>query len=292
MRNFFLFIILSIFLWADEPSAFGAGNLNSVSAYGLDENEKAIVKNKKSIRVLTNKLENLDDELESIKLISKNINSNMIKDTKKSNERELEKLNTLIDNQNKTIEKFSQNYKSALKEISWVVDDINSKFISKNEFEKIINKLNKKIHDLEKKEDKKKEIKQKTKNEITPKVKLDKKENNWELQKKADNLYKKNNLDTLKSISERLISKGFKPAKNNFYLAEVEYKKANYNKAISLYKKSLKIYDQASYAPKLLLHSGIALKKIGQDVQAKKFFEIIVDDFSNSKEAIEVQKYL
>ena len=46
--------ITSLNLVAAEPSAFGAGNLDSTSPYGLTSSEKAVLENKKSLKkVLT-----------------------------------------------------------------------------------------------------------------------------------------------------------------------------------------------------------------------------------------------
>lgn len=292
----FILYIISTILYAQEPSAFGAGNLDSPIAYGLDENEKVIVKNKKSIRSLSSQIESLQDELESLKLISKNINTNMIKDTKNANQKEINKLKNLLQQQDVKIEKFSNDFKSALKELSWVVDDINSKFISKSEVEKLINSMNKKIYEINKHDKRaiksKKSTSNKSTNKITKNFKINTKLNNWELQAKADKFYKNRDFSNLKKISQYLLEHNFKPAKNNFYIGEVNYNSKYYSKAISSYKISLKIYDQASYTPVLLLHSGKSLIKLGQKTQAKKFFELIGSNFPNSKEVKEAQKYL
>jgi len=75
-------------------------------------------------------------------------------------------------------------------------------------------------------------------------------------------------------------------------IGEMYYKRKDYAKAISYFKKSSKLYAKASYMPRLMLHTAIAMQKTGDKKHAKAFFNAIMQKYPNSKEAREAKKYL
>jgi len=80
-------------------------------------------------------------------------------------------------------------------------------------------------------------------------------------------------------------TKGYKPAASNYYLGEIAYYTKKYEDAIFFYKKSVSLYDQASYIDVLLLHTAISLEKTGDKAQAKTFYKNIIDNYPDKKSA-------
>ena len=79
--------------------------------------------------------------------------------------------------------------------------------------------------------------------------------------------------------------KGYKPAASNYYLGEVAYYTKKYEDAIFYFKKSVGLYDQASYIDVLLLHTAISLDKTGDKSQAKTFYQNIIDNYEGRNSA-------
>lgn len=79
--------------------------------------------------------------------------------------------------------------------------------------------------------------------------------------------------------------KGYKPAASNYYLGEIAYYTKKYEDAIFFYKKSVSLYDQASYIDVLLLHTAISLEKTGDKAQAKTFYKNIINNYPDKKSA-------
>ena len=79
--------------------------------------------------------------------------------------------------------------------------------------------------------------------------------------------------------------KGYKPAASKYYLGEIAYYTKKYEDAIFFYKKSVSLYDQASYIDVLLLHTAISLEKTGDKAQAKTFYKNIIDNYPDKKSA-------
>ena len=79
--------------------------------------------------------------------------------------------------------------------------------------------------------------------------------------------------------------KGYKPAASNYYLGEIAYYTKKYEDSIFFYKKSVSLYDQASYIDVLLLHTAISLEKTGDKVQAKTFYKNIINNYPDKKSA-------
>jgi TolA-binding protein len=52
------------------------------------------------------------------------------------------------------------------------------------------------------------------------------------------------------------------------------------------------LYDKAKYLPKLLLHSAISFKKIGDNENAKNFYNTLIEIYPKTKEAKEALRKL
>ncbi|MEA3383244.1 MAG: hypothetical protein U9Q20_01020 [Campylobacterota bacterium] len=287
-----------------EISMFGAGDLESKNPYGLTSAEKVIVKNKKtlnenqktikkvdsSISLLSERIDGLESiydgdsqklnklfinfnkALDDVKLLKSN---NEIESDKKS--ARLDKLFEISNNLNSEIETNIRNIRSLKKsfeDIALLVNDINSKYVTKAEFNKLIDLLDKKA-----KTAKKKVVKSNSFNK--PKK---------DLLKDAKVYFKKDYFTKALPILEYLIKNNYRPAECNFYVGEIKYYRKKYKDALYFFKTSMMLYDKADYLPRLLLHSAISFEKTGQNENANKFYTTLTEVYPESNEAKEASK--
>ena len=164
----------------------------------------------------------------------------------------------------------------SLKDITRLLNKINSNYISKKEFDELVDFVNKS------KKNTKKVVLKKKSNNISNKDSL----------ALAIKLFNKNYLTKSKPIFEKLVKNKYKPAQCNYYLGEIYFFKKKYKTAIHHFKTSMMLYDEASYIPKLLLHSAISFEKINDKDNAINFYGTLVDAYSETKEAKIAQKNL
>jgi len=105
-------------------------------------------------------------------------------------------------------------------------------------------------------------------------------------------LVKKKKYSMAKQRFDILKKRGYKKASTYFYLGEIAYRTKHYSDAISYYKISAEANENANYMDTLLLHTGIALEKKGDKVQAKRFFQAIVDGYPETGSAKVAKKHL
>jgi TolA-binding protein len=105
-------------------------------------------------------------------------------------------------------------------------------------------------------------------------------------------LFLKHKYNDAKKNFEITDKKNYKRASSNYYLGEIAYYKKEYKSAISHFKKSVQIYDKASYNDKLLLHTAISLEKINDIEQARVFYEMIIDSYPDKSSAIVAKENL
>ncbi len=291
--------ILPMTLLSAEPSAFGAGDLNSPNPYGLTSNEKVILDTKKKLRKVAVKSNNQANELDSlreridglqsiIESLSRKAHNNKInlqKFTQKSS-LESESASEYEKRLSETIEENTQSItqqKLIIKELSTLLESINSQYVSKDEF----NSLVKDVNDFKKlvvKELKQKRAKSKKSKYASM--------SSAQVYNNANANFKKQYYTSAIEGFEYLIKKNYKPAYAHYMIGEMNYKRKNYADAISYFKKSSSLYSKASYMPNLMLHTAISMHKTGDKVHAKAFFEAIVAKYPNSSEAKEAKKYI
>ena len=301
MKNKIALITLFLLpLFAKEPSAFEAGNLESPSPYGLTTTEKYILQNKKNIDSLRKqnainsaKISELEEKVEGLRSVVEGVDSNLneikqkinqLLDEKSKDKEELEdKISKLNEDLNKTITLQKENFeqiKSVLGELTSLIDSINNSYVSKEEFKKeitnIYSYIDKKFLDL------KKSIK---KTAISSK-------SGATIFSEAKKFYKLKKYDKAKEYFLASIKKRYKPATSSFYVGEICYYQKDYECAIEYYKKSASLYSKASYMPTLMLHTAISLEKVGQKKQAKLFYENLIKKYPKSKAASLAKKYL
>jgi chromosome segregation ATPase len=176
--RFFTPLLLAASLCASEPSAFGAGDLESKSPYGLSETEKyihhnkeTINENKETINELKNKIiylessiEELKSALEGFRSLSRGGNEKLFNLGKDLNRIETDlklqgdfqkkmdddaralalKIETSEKNQAQINEQLigqDENLKTAIKELSSLIDSINSTYVQKDELKSALDKL-------------------------------------------------------------------------------------------------------------------------------------------------------
>ena len=299
----FLFVTASF----AETSMFGAGDLESSKPYGLSKTEEVIVKNKKIVAKTEKKLKKTDTKLqdlnervdgiesllegeslklnkvfislnkhiEEFKLYNQNVtndinkNSEIIANMQMSIDIDMKELKSQIEQNNKNINTIQKSFDK----IVVLVNEINGKYVTKKEFNKLISLLDNKK--LAKKTSKKKSITKKSSKERLAEAKI---------------LFKKDNFTKAIIIFEDLISKNYRPAESNFYVGEIKYYRKKYKDALHYFKNSMTLYDKAKYLPKLLLHSAISFDKLGDYDNAQNFYNTIVDIYPESNEAKEASK--
>ena len=266
---------------APEPSAFGAGDLDNPNPYGLSEEEKHILANKRAIEALQKRMlkqqqlvQENRERIDGLQSILEGINEKV-----RSYDKALEK----IDDLNRSVdalalaqkENFDQ-IRTVLQELGTMIDSINEKYVDKERFEKL-EKAFLSFKEAYESFRKKSDLSGKS---------------NAALFKEAKSLYAKKRYDEARIRFEHLIKNHYKPATSNYYLGEIAYRQGRYKDAIAHYKKSASLYDKSSFMPTLLLHTAVSLQRIGDKAQAKKFYESLVQLYPNSKSAAVAKKNL
>jgi TolA-binding protein len=286
---------------------FGAGDLESPSPYGLTPAEKVIVKNKETISKTNQNVKKVDtlikelsqrlDGLESIfegdgqKLNSVYIDLNKhlkefesfkleqerLKDEIKEGDLKLDEKIAKNEHSLSTNEQNIKSLKKSFDKIVKLVNEINSSYVTKKEFNKLIGLLDKK----EQVKTKKKTVENKS--EVPNK-------SNKELMEDARALFKKDYFTRAIPILDHLMKSNYRPAECNFLMGEIKYYRKKYKEALHYFKTSMMLYDKASYLPKLLLHSAISFEKTGDKDNASNFYSTLIDIYPDSIEAKEASK--
>jgi TolA-binding protein len=283
--------ILPFNLISAEPSAFGAGNLETSKPYGLTSSEKVILQNKNKLKKVVVKSNNQANEVDSLReridglqtiiegLSRKSqVNKLKLKDLDKKNtdeqissneyERRLSEIS-----QSNALE--IKDLKLAVVELTALLNIVNSTYITKDEFNILVSDFNKF------KELVSKELKKNSK----PKISKLEKMSNAEVAKLAKVNYDKKYYTKSIKYYNQLIKKNYKPARSHYMMGEIKYYRKNYADAIAYFKKSASLYSKASYMPVLMLHTAISMDKTGDNKNAQSFYKGVIAKFPGSKEA-------
>jgi len=305
MKRSVLVVLLTtavpLLLIGAEPSAFGAGDLSNSEPYGLTSNEKIILQNKDKLHKVTVKSNNQANEVESlreridglqsiIESLNRKAHNNKVNlsrldeenSIKSQNNVEYEKrLNEVVQGNSENIIKL----KTVMTEISLLVDTINKEYVTKSEFNSLVNDVN------DFKSLMVKELKA-TSSASKPATSELSKKTNAQIATEAKAFYNKKYYTNAIENYEHLIKQNYKPAYAHYMIGEMNFKRKNYANAISYFKKSSSLYSKASYMPKLMLHTAISMDNSNDKENAKKFFQAVVLKYPNSSEAQEAKKYL
>ncbi len=297
---------------ANEVSVFGAGNLNSNNPYGLSTTEKHILKNKKELGSIDSKVKNVKstvdsvneriDGLESIyegdsqrlnsailKLNDLVTNTETIKNQSDKNSQDIENVknvaNQLLSMQEEITAENKKNIetiKLALSNLSKLVNEINTNYISSREFKSNMNQFVT-LQEFNKRKTEK--TKSNSGNDFSSKSKK-------ELLEDAKKLFKKDYFTKAIPILDYLKNQNYKPAETNYILGEISFYRKKYNDAIGYYKTSAMLFDKAAYMPKLLLHSAISFEKTNNVENASSFYNTLIDVYPQTDEATTANKNL
>ena len=271
-----------------EPSAFGAGDLDSSNPYGLTSNEKSILETKKNLHKIVvksnnqaNKVDSLRERIDGLqtiieslslkshknKITLKNIQIKINKDLNNSGEYE-KRLSQFTQSNKEDIDKL----KLVITELSNLISTINSTYVTKKEFIKLVDEVNK-FKELMAKE---------LKGSSTPKIsKLDKMES-AKVATEAKKYFDKKYYTKAIEYYTHLIDKNYKPARAHYMIGEMKFKRKNYAEAISYFKKSASLYSKADYMPSLMFHTAVSMDETGDKKNAKAFYNAIINKYPDS----------
>lgn len=288
MRPLIPFLFLaSLVASAAEPSVFGAGDLNNPNPYGLTNEEKLILENKKEIQSViqkhnaqNSKVETVTERLDGLQAIVEGLaqSNNEYKITlKKLQEAEATEANTTsnIDDVKKQVIANTENIiqlKSLLEEFSHILDGINANYVSKEEFSALIKQLKVTIPV--------------SSASVPPKT------DNESIEKEAKKFFEQKNYIEAQHNYEILIQKKYKVPEAHFMIGEAYFERKAYKEAVTYYKESAARNEKALYMPTLLLHSGISMEKTGDIATAKGFYQATIAKFSGSGAAKEANERL
>lgn len=296
-RLLLLPLLLSASLQA-EPSAFGAGNLDSSEPYGLTTVEKKIVENQKTLRSAKHQsrensaqLGSLRERIDGLQTVMEGLAQKAqanklsigVLEAEAANAQDrdarIEALSNALQTQNENMTAL----KSALDAMALHVDTINSEYVSKTEYNGLVDEFNAF----------KKELQVSLKKKAAPAVSdaietMSSPELAKEAKRYYDRLYFKNAIP----MYEELIRRGYKPAYANFMLGEMWHYRKQWAKALAYFKESHKVYDKASYMPTLLLHSAECMKETGETQLAEKFLRSLIANYPQAPEAGSAQTML
>jgi len=247
MKRIILCVVcVSTIIYA-EPSVYGSG--------GVSNNA-----NTKKVALLKRKVSQLKERLDGLMSIVEGLSASVHK---------LEHNKTPLISSSKV-----SNTNELLEDLGIMIDDINSKYISRDELNKILalkgmpGTVN--VPSVKKEPESKEELP----TQDTAKI-----------YSQGVRLFVKQRYDEAVKKFVVTDTKGYKPAASNYYLGEISYYTKKYEDAIFYFKKSAGLYDKASYIDTLLLHTAIALEKTGDKAQAKAFYENIVENYKGKKAA-------
>ena len=278
--KYVLLLVFILNLLYSAPSAFGAGDLSSKTPYGLTTTEKAILENKKKLKLVTSKyifqnqdIKNIKNELLTLKsLISSNLSSSdrLKKDLNKrifdlenkkifDLENKINEINSrlkYIETATINLNKSTEALKISFLALKDIILNINENFVSQEELSSIKSLIPKK---------KKSKISNKKRELLAHKA------------------YKKKKYSKAKELYEVLLKNKYHPAKSSFYLGEISFYQKKYKKAIDFYTKSVNLYAKAKYMSLLLYHTAMSYVYTGNKKQAKDFFDSVIVNFPKSK---------
>lgn len=282
MRSLVAISLLSSLLCASEPSVFGAGDLNNPNPYGLTHEEKLIQENKKEIQGIAYKnnlqnakVESVTERLDGMQAIVEGLGQSV-----NEHKMALQKLNDAMMDQNKSksIDELMKQsavdsdniiqLKTLIEELSATVDQINTSYVTKEEFSALVKQL---------------------KISLPATVDAPKKMDNVTLEKEAKKLFDQKKYSEAQVYFELMVQKKYKTAEAYFWLGETYFEQKKYKEAISYYKQSAAGNEKGSTMPTLLLHTGISMEKNGDIANAKAFYNATVSKFAGSGAAEEAK---
>lgn len=294
-RTFFLFLaLLPLAAPANEPSAYGAGNLDSPNPYGLTPEEKALLETKKQLKHVEIKTKTQDNKVNSLRERIDGLQS-VIEGLAQKNHQlqvQLQELSGKLQNDESNVDEYEKRIEALvtqnsadLSSLKESLNDLNAtlrqNYVSKEELAKVVDDFNafKKLVA--------KELKNLSKGDDSL-SKLSK----AEILKRAERAYSKKQYTKAIEYYKYLLAHNYKPARSSFKLGEIYYYKRDYAMALAYYKESAKRYSKAKWMPTLMLHTALSMKYTGDKKNARLFFKALIKKYPSSKEAKIAKKYI
>jgi len=286
-----------LILSSAEPSAFGAGNLDNPTPYGLTSAEKIILQNKDKLHKVVvssnnqaNEVDSLRERIDGLQSIIENLSrkshNNKIDITKleNKNSENIQNSDEYAKRLSNVVQSNSENIAKTEKltaEISLLLEKINRNYVKKSEFNALVRDVNK-FKGL---------IAKELNHGVTSK-KTTSKETSADIYDRAKAMFDKRYYTKAITDYELLISKNYKPAYAHYMIGEMNYKRKKYADAITYFKKSSSLYSKAVYMPNLMLHTAISMDRTGDKQHAQAFYKAINAKYPDSKEALIAVKKL
>ncbi|MBN2894694.1 MAG: tetratricopeptide repeat protein [Campylobacterales bacterium] len=281
-------------LFAAEPSAFGAGKLDSPNPYGLTETEKQILSTKKAIDTIEEKtfsqlsrVESIQERMDGLQSIVEGLNEKsqvqtlelkQLQSARDMSESEMSQRFIKLEERIAVSEAQVVQIKTVLKELTQLIDAINTNYVTKDELNRLINDVNQFKSTVGK------SLKVGTASTVEGTS-----ASSLEISNKAFAHYKKKEYDKAIALYTHLIQKNYKPARAHYMIGEIYYYKSEYAKALGYFKESAKLFDKADYMPTLMMHSAVCMEKTGDVENAKRFLEAIIANYPSDKLASDAQ---
>ncbi len=253
-------ITLSSLLYSYEPSVYGAGDMDSANPYGLTKTEQAVLDNKKTLQILYNRVKEQQRKIEGLTTVIEGQNKEILSLK--------EQLEVIANKPEPPKQDMNQTY-SLLLELGQMIDTINNTYVSRDELKKVL--AGSRVEESENTSSMNSSSQQPIQG------------NSANIYRKGVELFGQHHFNESKEYFIKALSQGYKPASSNYYLGEIAYYTHQYKDAISYYKKSASLYDQASYMPVLYLHTAISLDNSGEKEQAQSFYQYVIDNYPNTK---------
>lgn len=283
-------LLISLAASAAEPSVFGAGDLNHPNPYGLTNEEKLILENKKEIQSVIQKnnqqhakVETVAERLDGLQalvegLVASNAeHKNVLQKLNQAQSEDnasasLEEVRKQVDANTQNIEQF----KALVSELSAVVDQINANYVTKEQFGALLKQLKVNVPVPAA--------------PSTPAVapKTDK----GSIEKEAYALFEQKKYTEAQGYFEQMVEKKHKVPEAYFMIGETHFERKGYKEAIYYYKESASRNEKAGYMPTLLLHSGISMEKMGDTATAKAFYQTTQSKYAGTGAAKEAGERL
>ncbi len=289
MRFALLAVALVPVILSAEPSAFGAGNIESDTPYGLTESEKYILKNKERLenikkvtRMQDGKVESIRERMDGLQTVVEGLSAKT-----HQNRLALEALGGELSNdgEHSLRSQIAQNsedilkLKEALQGLSQLVDTIYNNYLTKEDYNTLVDEVN----DLKQSLSKTLKRSKSTGSSLSSM-------SNQAVATKAQAFFDKKYYTDAIRYYEHLIKKNYRPAYAYYMIGEMNFRRNKYKEALSYFKESASRYDKAKYMPNLMLHSAISMEKMGDGDHAQSFYDAIVAKYPNSKAAKEAEK--
>jgi len=287
-------LALPFVLLAGEPSAFGAGNLDSDNPYGLTAAEKKILQNNTSLKQNKRKLNSNKSEIESLRervdglqsvlesiAVKSQKNRVALGDMSKSRENDglstqerLVSLETQIATNSENIVQL----KTAIEELSKLMDEQSATYVTQEQYNVLVEDVN--------------AFKGLVAGELKKKSKKASSQSSGDLATQAKKNYDKKAYSKALNDYKELVNRRYKPAYGHYMIAQCYFAKNDYGKAIAHYKESAARYKKASYMPTLMLRTAYSMSKVGETANAKKFYNAVIAKYPGSTEAEKAERYL